>query len=562
MAHPAPVSNHPLYRLRAEFLTNDERVALAYQRAKLMLDTYKLNAEDILHCTPKYWAMQSDPAMPLDIACFTIISSCPDLQPLLHRLLAFEAVGLYLLSERGHGLDGFNIETTATKTDTGFILNTPREEAAKMMPATTPLFRIPKVALVMARLIVDGTDRGACFFIVPICDSKQMFRGVTSTRLPPRSGTAPLDFAITNFHNIQLPPSALLGTSLAAPKDPLSAWWEEVWRIPIGSGAVAAPLVQAIKHAAYIGGRYSLVRHITGKDSAAVPIITFRTQQWPVLQAIAVAMVLDTWYPQIIQQTVDMSTEPQVRHGLSVVVKTTVCRQFMTCIRDIAERCGAQGTFDHNFLARIEADARGIIVAEGDVVTLCIRLLGELLLGRYTLPPPALAKSLLARHASSVFEHNADLLRTLPGGRVPIQALGHAYAYAAAARAGIPQPLLDLYECVAIRADPAWYSECAGLDSSAQRAREARAVTCALAHLQEYLDALDIKEHVTAPIVEDHVWKAWLAKAPTYHGTADPESLGSDGAPSKVSARLLWGFLIMMMLNEMYDTRTTLDLDL
>ena len=37
----------------------------------------------------------------------------------------------FLLSERGHGLDAFNIETTATLTTEGFILNTPREEASK-----------------------------------------------------------------------------------------------------------------------------------------------------------------------------------------------------------------------------------------------------------------------------------------------------------------------------------------------------------------------------------------------------------------------------------------------
>ncbi|OBZ76402.1 hypothetical protein A0H81_03438 [Grifola frondosa] len=47
-----------------------------------------------------------------------------DLQPLLHRLLTFETAGVYLPSERGHGVDSFNLKTTATKTHGGFILNT------------------------------------------------------------------------------------------------------------------------------------------------------------------------------------------------------------------------------------------------------------------------------------------------------------------------------------------------------------------------------------------------------------------------------------------------------
>lgn len=90
--------------------------------------------------------MFTDPIHCLDIAMFTILAAHvglaigtlsrhlrrrPDLRPLVDRLLRFDTVGIYLLTERGHGLDAFNIETTATKVDTGFILNTPCEEAAK-----------------------------------------------------------------------------------------------------------------------------------------------------------------------------------------------------------------------------------------------------------------------------------------------------------------------------------------------------------------------------------------------------------------------------------------------
>lgn len=88
----------------------------------------------------------TDPICSLDIAMFTILAAHvgltigtlsrhlkrrPDLRPLVDRLLRFDTVGIYLLTERGHGLDAFNIETTATKTKDGFILHTPREEATK-----------------------------------------------------------------------------------------------------------------------------------------------------------------------------------------------------------------------------------------------------------------------------------------------------------------------------------------------------------------------------------------------------------------------------------------------
>lgn len=59
------------------------------------------------------------------------LDSRPEFRPLVDSWLNFDTVGLYLLSERGHGLDAFNIETTATLTEQGYILHTPREEAAK-----------------------------------------------------------------------------------------------------------------------------------------------------------------------------------------------------------------------------------------------------------------------------------------------------------------------------------------------------------------------------------------------------------------------------------------------
>lgn len=213
----------------------------------------------------------------------------------------------------------------------------------RWMPATTPSFGIPKVAIVMARLIVSGQDRGVRSFIVPVCNKFQMYRGVRSTRLPRRSGTSPLDFSITTFDHVLLPITALLGESLEAPKDPLQAWWSEMWRIPIGTGAVAGPLVQALKHAAYIGTSYSLHRHVVGKTPQPVPLMSFWTQRWAMVQAVAVARVLDVWHPIVVKQSVNMTLESGVRHAYSVIAKAAIARLFQPCLREVIERCGAQG---------------------------------------------------------------------------------------------------------------------------------------------------------------------------------------------------------------------------
>ncbi len=130
-------------------------------------------------------------------------------------------------------------------------------------------------------------------------------------------------------------------------------------------------------------------------------------------------------------------------------------------------------------------DAKGVVIAEGDILTLCIRLFSELLQARYSLGSllPDASESLLAFHASALLEENATLLQTfgthrseafnaliLPQSQPAVEAIGHAMAYSAATKARLPQPILDLYECAVIRQDPAWYSE-HGISRMEQRHR-------------------------------------------------------------------------------------------
>ena len=106
-----------------------------------------MTPDDILKLSPKFWALFDDPCIALDGGLFTILvaqvnltvgtlsrflPSRPDLFPLVNALLKGDIIGLFLLSERGHGLDAINIETTAHQQDDGsYVLNTPTEEATK-----------------------------------------------------------------------------------------------------------------------------------------------------------------------------------------------------------------------------------------------------------------------------------------------------------------------------------------------------------------------------------------------------------------------------------------------
>ncbi|EKM77620.1 hypothetical protein AGABI1DRAFT_108106 [Agaricus bisporus var. burnettii JB137-S8] len=543
---------HPLFHPHSELLSPDERIALSYKRARLLFKSYGLTLRDIQYCSPRFWEMFRDPLFAADISMFTVVvvhvnlvlgtlsrhlKHRPDLRPLVDSLMRFETIGIYLLSERGHGLDAFNIETTATKTPNGFLLHTPREEGAKFMPGTSPLYGFPKVALTMARLIVDGEDRGTRFFVVPLCNTREMYQGVESITLPRRSGTHPFDWSITRFNNVRLPPTALISSDpndLSRPSDPSFAWWNEIWRIPFGTLGIASPWIPALKATAYTGGRYSMVRCILGKGDKPYPIFSFRTQQLPVLRATATAIVMDNWYSSLIDAVMDNTLDPNVRHAYAVIGKTTVIRHFQRCVSEVSERLGAQGTFEHNHLAKLENDAKGAIIAEGDVLTLCIRLFSELLLGRYQIPLPPSSESLLASHASSIFQENLLLFETLkcdhrsptfnslllPQAELVIESMGHALAYSSALKSDIPKYVLDMYECAVISRDSAWYTEQAGLGRMEQRKREDKAVEGMLPHFSELVTSLDVGETLRAPIVEDGLWKRYLERLTVHSGNA------------------------------------------
>ncbi|KAJ7153925.1 acyl-CoA oxidase [Mycena crocata] len=517
-----------------------------------------LSALDVQFCSERFWRLFTDPMMPLDIGMFTILAahiglaigtlsrhldSRPDLRPLVEELLRFDKVGLFLLTERGHGTDAFNIETTATRlSDGSYMLNTPREEASKFMPASTPNFGVFKVALVMARLLNEGRDFGCRYFVVPICNEKEMFRGVTSTRLPMRSGTGPLDFSITSFRNVRLPASALVSSTpynISAPSNPLVAWWDENWRIQLGTLLIAAPAIHAIKISAYIVANYSMTRCITNRQNKLQPIFDFRTQQWPIGSAIAVGSVLEVWYDEVLRQSADRTGPQDVRHANAVITKTTVLRHSMRLTPELVERCGAQGTFEANFIARWQNDVVGGGIAEGELLTLCIRLCSELLLRRYSIDMPDADESLLAKHAHGLLEENTKLLAgfgshrspefnslILPQSQTVIEAIGHALAYSAALKKKVPQPLLDMYECTVIRMDPAWYSE-AGVSRLDQRLREDRVIVAMLPDINRYVYNLQVEELVDAPIASPERWKKYAAGLPTYSGNALESEIGS-----------------------------------
>ncbi len=165
--------------------------------------------------------------------------------------------------------------------------------------------------------------------------------------LPQRAGSKPVDHAITYFNHVHLPATALLG-SLEKPEDLRQNFLSVIWRVGVGSLALSSTTVPILKACVYVAGRYSIRRTVTGNDGTPTPIIGFRTQQLPILHTLAQAFVLEAYSEDAAERFVRPDLDPRVRHGIAAALKAVMLYHCQSSLYALAERCGAQGLFEHN----------------------------------------------------------------------------------------------------------------------------------------------------------------------------------------------------------------------
>ncbi|TDL17007.1 acyl-CoA dehydrogenase NM domain-like protein [Rickenella mellea] len=545
----AHLSKTELFQRRIHGLPLDEQWELAYQRAKAIAQEYAFTAYDVYALSEKFWEFHMDNVHMMDGAALTILTIQynlaagtlapfamirPELRPLLQRILQFDVSAQFMLTEVSHGLDAMNVETTATLLPNGeFDLNSPNEGAAKYMPPTGPYGGVPRVAIVFARLIVSEEDHGVRPFIVALGDGKQMCKGVTSRVLPTRAGCRPVDHALTTFNHVRLQHTALLG-KLEKPIDPRLHFFKCTWRATVGSLSHSALAVPAVAVSTHIAARYSMRRAITGPNGQPFAIWNFRTQQIPILHALAQAYVMKAHALGAIQLFKDTEIDMRTRMGIVASVKAVMIQHTQSSLFALAERCGANGLYEHNQIIAAQLEMRGVSIAEGDILALSIRLATELLLGRYEMPQPRYPECLLSRHETGLFKecraemsklgsHREEAFRRLilPMCQPLVEAIGYRMAYEAAIDAQVPQHLIDLYEISVMKTDAAWYAERAGVGRWAQAQMEDRAVSAALPHFEKDLDAVGAAPFATASIVTKDSWDSFVRNLVCHKGDAE-----------------------------------------
>jgi hypothetical protein len=164
-------------------------------------------------------------------------------------------------------------------------------------------------------------------------------------------------------------------------------------RLGFGTLALSLSTIPGLKCAVLIAGKYSLRRMVHGPEGSPKPIISFRTQQLPILHALAECAVMEPFANWITAKFSDTSLDFSVRHGLAAIFKGAVLQYTQKSFANLVERCGAQGVFIHNQLVEMEVSRsknnpkdytrstdRAIQalnrcngIAEGEILVLCIR---------------------------------------------------------------------------------------------------------------------------------------------------------------------------------------------
>jgi acyl-CoA oxidase len=86
-------------------------------------------------------------------------------------------------------------------------------------------------------------------------------------------------------------------------------------------------------------------RKVTGKHGQP---ISFRTQQLPILYALAQVFVLETFAKDAAERFVVRGLDPRVRYGIAAVFKAVMVHHVQGSLFALAQRCRAQGFFEEN----------------------------------------------------------------------------------------------------------------------------------------------------------------------------------------------------------------------
>jgi len=396
----------PLFEPR-DGLTMQEQAALSYSRFKRVRDELGIRVRDVVD-RPSLLTTLLELVGPVDVTLYTVMSihyclcagsilrhgaPSPLVESFLEELDSVDSVGTFLVTELGYGNNVVSLQTRADYDieRRELVLSTPNDEAIKFMP-NTGLPGVPKVAVVMARLFVKGTDHGVFPLLLRLRTAEGPCPGVSITQLENKPCYS-LDNAMTSFDGVRLPKECLLlgadstlsddGTFHSAIRSRRERFLESLEQIQLGRISLAAATGSALSSGVFIAIRYAMQRKTFAPRRADVSVLDYRNHQRDVFSALAYAYAGRFMVGAVKRRFIAGSTK---QHD-ETFRYTSACKTHVTYAaerysRICRERCGAVALFEENRIIAYTVQTQASVTAEGDNQIALIKIARQMLLGQ------------------------------------------------------------------------------------------------------------------------------------------------------------------------------------
>ncbi|KAE8374017.1 hypothetical protein BDV26DRAFT_284653 [Aspergillus bertholletiae] len=300
--------------------------------------------------------------------------------------------GAYAQTELGHGTFVRGIETTATfDVDTGtFTIHSPTPTSVKYWPGG--LGFSCSHAIVAARLITHGKDRGVHMFIVQIrsLDDFAPVYGVELGDVGMKMAYNGTCNGYARFHHLRVPRSSLLAAHAQVLRDGTYCQAQtKTGALPLSKRVYSTMLdtrrnivrcvAFGLAQAATIAARYSIVREqgqLMFSDAAEgeTAIVMFKSQHYRLLTLIAQSYAIlfaakdfDVKYDQLVcEQENDDHARLPFMHALSTGLKAWATTIASTGATEARKMCGGHGFVALSGLPEIEATVSATVTFEGE----------------------------------------------------------------------------------------------------------------------------------------------------------------------------------------------------
>ncbi len=312
----------------------------------------------------------------------------------LPRISRGEILGVFAMSELGHGSNVRELETTATydAATQEFVVHTPHGAAHKEWLGNAAVHG--RMATVFAQLVVGPETHGVHAFLVPIrSDDGAPAKGVRLADSGIKEGLNGVDNGRIWFDQVRIPRQHLLnrfgdvapdGTYSSPIANPTKRFFTMIGTLVGGRITIALTALSAVKHALTVAVRYGNRRRQFGEEGRGETLLLdYRTHQRRLLPALANAVVLDVALSRLVDRyaALDASASREVE-GLAAGLKAYTSWFAQHAITDARECCGGQGYLQTNRIAVLRADIDVWTTFEGDN-TVLMQLLAKGLLTGY-----------------------------------------------------------------------------------------------------------------------------------------------------------------------------------